>query len=1599
MVLLEEAGSGVEPAGSAASPPPPPPPIPKDLGAGEYFGAVKGKGKEMEGPVAEQRAKDGGEEGERAVEDGEGRQGGEVEKAVENEAEATRLSEEVDKHIHGSEGEQPVKSKDEGTAVDAVDFGADSGRADRATADAETQSAAASGVALSQPTTEAAVPRQSQEGAVDSSSRKEGREMNISRPISRQISAVNSPAGSRPVSSVGSTSAAAQAPAQAQQFVAPEEWETLPDPASPVSRAFSQSPISRSGTPGGHRSFAERAQSPIQRSATPGTIAMPTAQYASGSAVGRSGSQKSGKSKWERLGVLPSPSIEPLSWLDEKEKRRSLAAEARMERVIESVVRNSTPVSVRSKGSAGSMGRFVTGGDEDLQADNVEEGVRGEEEGAKSSRQSFAQRATAGGATSSRQSIRTRDSKGSIASLLPIPLDEMAKKGLTLEDHELDRPKFDVSPIELDDAEADARDEQLRAATNQEQPEQAEEHEQAHDAHAEVQRSPSPESHGHGIAAEVVQSPDPIEQPPRLASPLQDISTAAAAPADVPVSTEQDGGSREYQVSPVNAEFDAGPSPRPIRRDMEQAPRPFSYMEGQGAQEEVLQLGNMGPRYGQRAPPQGPNVPSNSGSQRRLEGHRRSLLLQSDANDNFTRPDFDPRLYSSEFTLPGVGPPDHSETSELRAKRRSILGTIGSGANSRASPSGSNSNTPPSKSVERVNERINPQHIDQGAMLHRSFSYQSSVHEGQLKPTTSEEASKKSKDADSHKQKRQRSGIFSPFKRNDASTSQSQLAKAPPPLEAEQASPVVAPNQSKKGRKVLQRNASSGRLSTEPMSPAAEKEKKDKKKRSSLFGSIFGRSSSAAATEREKDEKKKLRSSDSKGKLSKLRKVNTNSSSGNLSAVQQPQGGSTEVREAAYAPVPQPPRMMGSYRELREGAGVTEEALREQGSQGGSLKSTGEQRIPPPPPSAGSAGGSSFYSTGTLPASQHAGYPGPAAVASSGFAPRPGPAPRTRYYSQPSAPQRALSQDRALWPNGPPPPSSMPPPGRRFSEQMLQQYPPAGPARAYQTPPPPQQYGRHPSQSSEYGAALSPQVSALTPTQPGEQPPPQQRQGSGIIGRAGEEMIVSPIMSRASESSGGGNYFGRVSPDAQRKRGPSDAFERQRLWHMQQQQQQQQQSQSPAQAERQRSAGRIPQQRGPYQQQPPPPLPPSQQQQWPHPNHIPHQQQQRPFELSLPGNTANNESSDSGEDDRRGGGGGGEFDQSQSGVAWSPPSPPMAAGGPAAAMAAAYREVLPRGYTPVTTTATAAAAIAAISGAGGNSLSPTTTTTTAATRIEPRWKEISPEEAETELERVRERQAQERLLAQERERERQRETELELELEQRQQRNVHPMFRHSPKPSLSGGGRISPARPPPPPAKSSMPPITGNISPRPPPGLEGGGGQNRPAVHPTQRYSAGPVAAAGDLQMDPAYAKEYGISASSSSPGRSRHHHAPPQQGGKIPGGDDDDSEDDEDDEDLYAEPTGFNLRSRESGQQGAQVLERAQREAGSAPSPPSMMMSTVPPAQQQQQGKEDERREGAEERQREGRGEGEDADEPVVMQAASYPGMEWTPRWDGTVE
>ncbi|GME55364.1 hypothetical protein GTA08_BOTSDO02294 [Neofusicoccum parvum] len=846
----------------------------------------------------------------------------------------------------------------------------------------------------------------------------------------------------------------------------------------------------------------------------------------------------------------------------------------------------------------------------------------------------------------------------------------------------------------------------------------------------------------------------------------------------------------------------------------------------------------------------------------------------------FNQQDFDPRSYTSEFQLPGVGPPDHSESSELRQKRRSILGNIGS---NKATPSGSN--TPASKSSERVNERINPQHVDQ--QLHRTFSYQSSFNEQQMikggkgQEKQGEDVLEQMAKATDPTQKRQKSKIFSPFKRSDTSSQQQQQQQQQEPTAADHArfatpppestTPPVAPSQLKKGRNVLQRNASSGRLPEGAMVT----EKKEKKKRTSLLGSIFGRSVSSSniskeEKQREKEEKK-LRKTQSKGKLSKLQKANLT------------QPPVPEARSAAYAPVPDPSASFQGPNDAVQGT-ITEEPQSDMYAPDDQKPPVSGPGYPPglqqPPPQSGYPG---------------PGYPppGPAMYGNgNGFGPHPPRAQpaafRHRYYQQP---QRALSQDRALYPNPP-----MPyPQQRRFSEQM-QPYPP----RAYQTPPP-QQF-RHPSagsvHGSDYGAHLSPQVSAMTPPQPGQLV----RQGTG------DEMIVSPVTSRTGSSGPSeAGYFGpqqRGSPG----RRTSDPFERQRMWYQQQAQQQQMMQQR---------------RMGPITEHHPTPPPQHQQGSRPYPQapwnvqHFPDHQQQRPYELSLPG--ADSDNDDSIGDDQQQRRPAPEKDE----PAWSPAS------------AGAYREVLPRGYPTATTSSpphmyqptsspyppiprsspyppppssTSPPPHFSAADASRFPLPPSGSTTTSHTpsptalRIEPRWKEVSPEEGEAELERLRDRHAQQQLAAQE---------------------SVHPAYRHSPNPSVSGGNN--------------------NGSPRVPPGFEGASAHKR--------------VASGELRMDPAYAKEYGI-------GTGKHGQ---------------EEEDDDDDEDLYAEPT---YRSEESGRQGAMALEAAHSEAGeSTPSPPTVAVGMAV-------GKEGE---GARSR--------DEDEEAVVMHGASYPGMEWTPRWDGGVE
>ncbi|KAH7057419.1 hypothetical protein B0J12DRAFT_654527 [Macrophomina phaseolina] len=1551
----------------SSSAPPPPPPVPKD-----FTDEAAGEKEEM--PPTDRKQE---------VEKGIAKGVGEEPKAKDETQERKEEAELGGGHQEDQELAKSV-SRDRNAAVDAVDIGAEAGTAaDRPSTEVEAKpSDGAPGVSEIAFETGVA-PSQGRRPSQDVDASKRDRpEMNVSKPVSRQVSRVNSAIGSRPASSIGSGSA----------FVAPEDWDSVPNPASgaksPVNRSMNQSPVSRTGTPG--RSFAERAQSPIQRSTTPGSITMPTAQY------GESSQKANGR--WERLGVLPSPNIEPLSWLDEKEKRRSLAAEQRMERVIESVVRNSTPVSVRSKGSAGSMSKVV-GEEQDVgKSRAVESDTEEPIAGGKSSRQSFAQRATG---ASSRQSIRTRDSKGSIASLLPVPLDEMAKKDLTLEDHELDRPKFDVSPIDLGDPAE--RDEQFRKATSTvkvsgDEGGEARNEYGAPDAHAGAQRSPSPSPSPDERHAK---ANDSAEQIPRVASPLQDI-TAAAASSDPPRQAPTGGlapaedQSRKYQVGPANPEFDV-PRQRQARGNFDQGPRPFSYMEGQSTQEESLQQGYMGPRgpvpgstsgmergmrYARRGPhswqPPPPGLGGYGVQQQAPYGQRQfqspppglveGRLGQPQGQEGFNRQDFDPRSYSSEFELPGVGPPDHSEASDLRQKRRSILGGIGP---SKTTPS--ESNTPASKSSERVNERINPQHVD--PQLHRTFSYQSSANENELGltkggrkdqkkqgPDVLEEMAKAT-DPANQKQKRQRSGIFAPFKRSEANNQQQKEATAaehghfstPPP---ESATPSPDRKESKKGRNKLQRNASSGRLPDEAMAV----EKKEKKKRTSLLGSIFGRSGSEAK-QREKEEKK-LRKSESKGKLSKLRKSNLT------------QPPVPDARSAAYAPVPQPPSSFQGPR----GAGETPPAEESQPES----STPGSQKLPTPGSGLHHAPPPSGYPAGP-------GYPPPRPAmygGGNGFAPpqQQQPAPpaaaafRTRYYQ----PQRALSQDRALYPNGPPPPhmQGYPPlpqqQPRRFSEQMLQQQYQMPPHRAYQMPPllhQQQQYPHHPSVSggsthgSDYNNGLSPQISAMTPPSAGGG---YQRHGS--VGPGGEDTVVSPITSGGSSSGyaeGGREYFGPG-----RARNPSDPFERQRLWYQQQQQAAQQQQQTGMGMGGRAGMGRIVEGvgHGDEQQQVRQPL----------------QQQQRPFELSLPGN----EDEDEGERDAAPAVEQVEKQKEEKEKkAWLPSASPAAGNGGTSGTGSGYREVLPRtsaggGYAPPIITTSPSSTTMTTAGGGPAPIITTTTTTTTTTssssssgahahlalspspgggrpsptRIEARWTEVAPEDAEAALEKLREHKAREQLAAQE------------------QERNVHPAYRHSPNPSLGGGSIVL---------------SSAGHSPRlPPPGLEGQQGKHQRSV-------------SGGLQMDPAYAKEYGIVEGPAAAGGGGG-----VKGGGAAAGAGAESSDEDDDEDLYAEPTVY--RSKESGQQGAQVLERARSEAGDTPSPPTVPASMVqenPPspvarkaaalASQEKEvvnaAGEQGRSEGG--GQRRDVGEEEDEEEPVVMHGASYPGMEWTPRWDGTIE
>lgn len=676
-----------------------------------------------------------------------------------------------------------------------------------------------------------------------------------SRPIScrdrsrsRGASAFTSPAASRPVSGGA--------------FVPPEEWDILPT-------------LWNSGhaTPGGERTPqtdrhmlpSQRSLERLRRNSSPQVLQHQNLRSSSLLSNKRSLAElpetperEPSDQLIERLGVLPSPSIEPMNWPEEKQRRKTVGADQRLERVVESVVRHSASLSSRELKGEGDVAKKASKIREDAEAPTLQPGFQDDKirSGTLSSRPSFVRdkRSTPSlrGAASRGGSIRTR---ASISSLLPIPLDEVARRSLAREEEGADADEAEVTTNgkvaeefvetrELPDSDRAVRQKTVSPVRSVA--------EEGTDTSAGAPLSPGLSFHT--AASEHEEEPlelqkDAVEEPASSASQKETAKPPVMdAPQESPPGpSPQPGQGNEWLVprtrkqrndprqgshgmaSPVAGLVDAShprfqksaPGVMEYRASQGEPPMPQRFLSPPPG---VVEYGS---QQGRRGPPQAfqPFVED-----------QRSSTTQEIAKE------FDPRAYTPEFTLPGVGPPDMSRSD---TKRKSFLGVGIPGSKHSTPPSGS--------SVERINERINPRDLDLGQ---RKFSYQSSNDE-------------RERDVPSEPPPvRRGSRVFSPFRRasvaNDTpaesqgTTSRSGsalgVASLVPPSTASppMSGPSVGPSPNKKGRNVLQRNHS---VAVTPSSP----EKKEKtKRRGSIFGSIFGRSASTTAA-KEKGEKKSRR--------------------------------------------------------------------------------------------------------------------------------------------------------------------------------------------------------------------------------------------------------------------------------------------------------------------------------------------------------------------------------------------------------------------------------------------------------------------------------------------------------------------------------------------------------------------------------------------------------------------------------------------------------------------------------------------------------------------------------------------------------------------
>lgn len=193
----------------------------------------------------------------------------------------------------------------------------------------------------------------------------------------------------------------------------------------------------------------------------------------------------------------------------------------------------------------------------------------------------------------------------------------------------------------------------------------------------------------------------------------------------------------------------------------------------------------------------------------------------------FTAPIFDPRQQTTEYQLPGVGPPDIAEATTAQGSFHSL---------------------PSTAVADRINPRANAINAP------RTFSYDKIPQAPAVKSTESETQAKR------------RSGIFRAFSSNDASKGARPYGgagtapgrpdpsrpydQAPTPPRGPDGALIAARAAGTNANATLKKPQRSSTTATPP-APAAEKEKK--KRFSSIRNSLFGRSNTAATAPKERE--------------------------------------------------------------------------------------------------------------------------------------------------------------------------------------------------------------------------------------------------------------------------------------------------------------------------------------------------------------------------------------------------------------------------------------------------------------------------------------------------------------------------------------------------------------------------------------------------------------------------------------------------------------------------------------------------------------------------------------------------------------------------